>query len=116
MGRPSESEAKILTKHGKRGTREKPISLEKLFSKLLIDLVRVAMEQIEQEREDQPVPSGLLSKKDAADYLAIGITFLDHLRVTGELTPVILGDGKWPKYSRKELDRYINSLVERQGR
>lgn len=92
--------------------------LAEVFSQFVLSLVRISLEQIEAEREDRPEASGpgLLGREEAAAYLAIGVTSLDALRDAGELIPITLPGMKWPKYVRKDLDRYIEKLRKEQRR
>lgn len=58
----------------------------------------------------------LLSKSDAAEYLGIGVTTLNGLRARGELSTVLIGDGRIVRYRRSDLDRFIESLKEGQAK
>lgn len=53
----------------------------------------------------------LFTKDAAAFYLGMSEREVDDLRKVGELIPV--GDGKRIKFRRAELDRYAESLPER---
>lgn len=88
------------------------VTVVDVFESFVVDLVRAAMRRIEAERSDQPETSGpgLLNREDAAAYLAIGTTTLDALRDSGALKPVTIPGMKWPKYVKKDLDRYIDRL------
>jgi hypothetical protein len=92
-------------------TQEFP-SVAETISKFVLDLVRAAIKQIEAERADNPEPlsPALFNRKEAAKYLAIGVTTLDYLKKSGQIETVVIG--KWPKYTRKELDRYVEHLTE----
>lgn len=98
-------------------TQQTP-SIAEVFSQFVLSVVRISLEQIEAEREDKPETAGpgLLGREEAAAYLAIGVTSLDALRDAGELIPITLPGMKWPKYVRKDLDRYIEKLRKEQRR
>lgn len=56
-------------------------------------------------------PPGLMTKAIAAYYLSKSEREVDELRARGEL--IAVGDGKRVMFSKKELDRYIEGLPER---
>lgn len=53
----------------------------------------------------------LFTRELAAFYLSMSLRELDDLRAKGDLIPV--GDGKRVKFTKAELDRYADSLPER---
>lgn len=55
----------------------------------------------------------LFTRELAAFYLSMSLRELDDLRSKGDLIPV--GDGKRVKFKKAELDRYADSLPERDG-
>lgn len=59
-------------------------------------------------------PPALFTKELAAYYISGTITDIDRLRATGEL--IALGNGKRMKFSKEDLDRYVQSLPERRAR
>ncbi len=81
-----------------------------VFSRFLVDLVRSAMEQVESERSRHVASAGrgLYDREGAAEYLSIGVTKFDELRKNG-IIKTLLVDGM-PRFSRKDLDKYIDSL------
>ncbi|MFF7293155.1 hypothetical protein ACFY9N_11555 [Microbacterium sp. NPDC008134] len=56
-------------------------------------------------------PPALFTRELGAFYLSVSLRELDDLRAKGELIPV--GDGKRVKFTKAELDRYVDSLPER---
>jgi len=57
-------------------------------------------------------PPALFTRELAAYYLSKSLREVDDLRSTGELIPV--GEGKRITFTKAELDRYVESLPERQ--
>lgn len=56
-------------------------------------------------------PPALFTRELAAYYLSMSLREIDDLRATGALIPT--GAGKRIKFSKAELDRYVESLPER---
>ena len=56
-------------------------------------------------------PPALMTRELAAYYLSMSLREVDELRAKGELIPV--GDGKRVKFTKAELDRYVDRLPER---
>lgn len=56
-------------------------------------------------------PPALMSRDQAAYYLSMSTRELDRLRQTGELIP--RSSGKNVRYTKAELDAYIDRLPER---
>lgn len=56
-------------------------------------------------------PPALFTRELAAYYLSEPIRKIDELRASGELIPV--GKGKWLKFRKEDLDRYVANLPER---
>lgn len=85
-------------------------SMADIVSRCFFELVRMSMERVEAERAEglKPTGPGLFTRKEAADYLAIGASTLDLLRKAGKIrTVMVLGR---TKYTRRDLDRYIEQL------
>lgn len=59
-------------------------------------------------------PPALMTRELAAYYLSMSLREVDDLRAQGHLIPS--GDGKRIKFTKAELDRYIDSLPERPTR
>lgn len=59
-------------------------------------------------------PPALMTRELAAYYLSMSIREVDELRATGALIPT--GNTKRVKFAKTELDRYIDSLPEREVR
>ncbi len=56
---------------------------------------------------------GLMTRELAAYYLSMSLRDLDQLRNRGDIIPS--GNSKRVKYTKAELDRYIDSLPERES-
>ncbi|MCZ4069253.1 helix-turn-helix domain-containing protein [Microbacterium sp. H37-C3] len=56
-------------------------------------------------------PPALFTRELAAYYLSMSLREIDDLRATGALIPT--GSGKRIKFSKAELDRYVENLPER---
>jgi hypothetical protein len=56
-------------------------------------------------------PPALFTRELAAYYLSMSLREVDDLRSKGTLIPV--GDGKRVKFTKTELDRYVDSQPER---
>lgn len=56
-------------------------------------------------------PPALFTRELAAYYIQGSLRDIDDLRASGELIPV--GKGKWIKFRKEDLDRYVASLPER---
>jgi hypothetical protein len=59
-------------------------------------------------------PPALMTREIAAFYISGSLREIDELRHKGELTPV--GTGKWVKFRKTDLDRYVERLPERKTR
>jgi excisionase family DNA binding protein len=84
------------------------------FSRFMVEVVKVALQQIEAERAEAQRLSGskteLVRPKEAAERLAIGKTTLYKLKSEGVLVPVETEFG--PRYRLQDLDRYIQRLAK----
>jgi len=56
-------------------------------------------------------PPALFTRELAAYYLSMSLREVDELRAKGHLIPV--GDSKRIKFTKAELDRYVENLPER---
>ncbi|WP_193510439.1 helix-turn-helix domain-containing protein [Cryobacterium sp. BB736] len=56
-------------------------------------------------------PPALFTRELAAYYLDTNLRDIDDLRKTGEL--IAVGQGKRIRFTKTELDRYVDSLPER---
>jgi hypothetical protein len=56
-------------------------------------------------------PPALFTRELAAYYLSMSLRDVDDLRAKGDLIPT--GDTKRVKFTKQELDRYVDSLPER---
>lgn len=56
-------------------------------------------------------PPALFTRELAAYYLSMSLRDVDELRAQGHLIPV--GDSKRVKFAKADLDRYVDTLPER---
>jgi excisionase family DNA binding protein len=82
------------------------------FFALLDIIVAQSLERLKAQIAPSDDEPALLTRQQAAAYLAVGTSTLDTLRREGKLKPISVGTH--PRYSRDELNRYIRR-EERSG-
>lgn len=83
--------------------------LGEAFANMIVEIVRFGLGRIEPaELTVGPIQPGLLTRKEAAEFLGISLSTLDELRKTGKLKPIEIHG--LIRYRRADLVRYANKL------
>ncbi len=81
--------------------------LASAFTYLIDTAVRGSLERLEQDRtaNGRNAGPGAFNRKDAATYIAVGVTTFDKLRTTKQIRHVDIEGAE--RFTRDELDRYL---------
>ena len=79
-------------------------ALKKLIRKIVHEVVTEEL-----YKRGNTLTQKMFNRKDAAKYLGVSGSYIDKLVKTGQLDPILPGDGLTKFYLREDLDKFAES-------